>query len=142
MELLALARTVPLSNEQDRILTAAFVRCENLAAKEYFVSVPTNAELAKKYAVSLRTVRYWRRAGCPFEGGQWRVLAWLATRRYVPAGTKTKLAKQLAKAKWRGIRSGLRHWHDEARRVKQSYKDNGIPLPPNDWLQNFRCPTR
>jgi hypothetical protein len=55
----------------------------------------TNRELAKKYAVSPRTVTNWRREGCPFERGQWKVLRWMSKRRYVPAGAKAKFARQL-----------------------------------------------
>lgn len=55
----------------------------------------TNADLAKKYAISVRTVTNWRREGCPFDEGQWRVLDWMAERRYVPATAKTKFARQL-----------------------------------------------
>jgi hypothetical protein len=38
----------------------------------------TNAQLAKKYAVSERVVTNWRKAECPFEEGQWRVLDWMS----------------------------------------------------------------
>jgi len=55
---------------------------------------PTNAQLAAKYAVSVRTITNWRREGCPFNDGQWRVLDWMKERRYVPAGAKTKFARQ------------------------------------------------
>ena len=56
---------------------------------------PTNAELARRYAISARTVTNWRRDGCPFEDGQWRVLDWVADKRIIPAGVKGKFMRQL-----------------------------------------------
>ena len=67
--MLELAGSVPLSDEQAHILTAAFLRCEELTAKKYLVFVPMNRELAAKYGTCERTVRYWRREGCPFAKG-------------------------------------------------------------------------
>lgn len=111
--MLELAREVPLSDEQDRILTAAFLRCEELTAKKCLTLAATNAELAEKYSVSPRTVRNWRREGCPFARGQWRVMDWLARRRYAPAGTEAKFAKQLKeqrrKASWTDLNAIIYH---------------------------------
>ena len=106
--MLELAGSVPLSDEQAHILTAAFLRCEELTAKKYLVFVPMNRELAAKYGTCERTVRYWRREGCPFAKGQWHVLKWLARRRYVPAGTKAKFRRQLEKLKTKAIFAGVR----------------------------------
>jgi hypothetical protein len=72
---------------------------EELRGKTYLDIVPTNQELAKKYAISPRTVTNWRKEGCPFEDGQWAVLYWLAGRRYAPAGANAKFAKQLSDRK-------------------------------------------
>src|SRR5437016_1865576 len=83
-DILATASRADVSNEGDRILTAVFRRCEKLRAKNCLPYVPTNRQLARKYGVSLRTVTNWRREGCPFEGGQWRVLDWMHERRYLP----------------------------------------------------------
>ena len=47
-------------------------------------------------------VTNWRRDGCPFAGGQTRVLGWIARRRYAPAGTKAKFTKQLRKRLGKG----------------------------------------
>jgi hypothetical protein len=138
--MLELARSVPLTDDQDRILTAASFRCEELTSRKHFVWVATTGELAKKYALSLRTLRYWRRAGCPFAEGQWRVLAWLAARRYVPAGTKKKFARHLERARWCGLLRGLQGCLADARQVKLAYKLNGKELPADDWLRHFRCP--
>jgi hypothetical protein len=136
--MLELARVVPISAEQDRILSLAFVRCEELIAGRFSARGPTIAELAAKYAVSLRTVRYWRKAGCPFAGGQWRVLAWIAARRYAPAGTKAKFGRQLERHKWRAALRGFQGSLGDARQLKLAYKLNGIA--PDDWLKSFRCP--
>ena len=70
-----------VGDEENRILTALFRRCEELRAKNWLPIIPTNAELATKYGISPRTVRNWRKAGCPFADGQWSVLDWLARRR-------------------------------------------------------------
>lgn len=140
--MLRLARTVTLSHEQDCILTAAYVRSGKLTADQCLLQSPTDAELAAKYAVSPRTVRYWRKAGCPFPDGQWRVLAWIAARRYAPAGTEAKFKRQLARHR---VRHTLRELHAsmaDARQIKLAHKLHGIELPPSDWLRNFRCPKR
>ena len=64
---------------------------------------PTNQQLADKYAVSPRTVTNWRKQDCPFEAGQWRVLDWMAERRYVPARAKAKFARQLERRTCQGL---------------------------------------
>jgi hypothetical protein len=43
-------------NDEDDVLTEVFKQCEELRAKTYLEIVPTNQELAKKYAISPRTV--------------------------------------------------------------------------------------
>jgi hypothetical protein len=104
--LLGMAVANDVNNEQDFVLTQVFKRCEELRANAYLEIVPTNQELAKKYAVSRRTITNWRKEGCPFEDGQWAVLDWLADRRYAPAGAKAKFEKQLmiGKARLRRLR--------------------------------------
>ncbi len=118
--MLELAASVPLSDEQDRILTSAFVRCEELRARNH---LPSNAELAKKYAVSERTVTNWRREGCPFERGQWRVLKWLARRRYAPAGAKAKFETQLKRQRRRADFGELQAILHHARELKAKCKE-------------------
>ena len=92
------------SLEDDPVIAEAFRQCEELRANKYLEVVKTNRDLAKKYAISQRTVTNWRKEGCPFEDGQWAVLDWLAERRYAPAGAKAKFEKQLSerkdKAEW------------------------------------------
>ena len=70
-----------VNDEEDHVLTEVFKQCEELRAKKYLEVVKTNRELAKKYGISPRTVTNWRKAGCPFEDGQWAVLDWIAGRR-------------------------------------------------------------
>ena len=70
-------RTPPISDEQDRILTDVYLRCDALRTRRHRPGEKTNRELAAKYGISPRTVRNWRREGCPFAGGQRRVLHWL-----------------------------------------------------------------
>ena len=60
-----------VTDEEDRILTAVFMECEELRAKKYLNVVKTIRELAKKYSINRRTVTNWRKEGCPFEDGQW-----------------------------------------------------------------------
>ena len=97
--LLGMAVANDVNDVEDFVLTEVFKECERLRAKEYLEVVRTNHELAKKYAISPRTVTNWRKEGCPFENGQWAVLDWLAERRYAPVGAKAKFEKQLNERK-------------------------------------------
>jgi hypothetical protein len=109
--LLGMAVANDVNNDEDRVLTAVFRECEELRAKKYLAVVRTNRDLAKKYAISPRTVTNWRKEGCPFDDGQWAVLDWMASRRYAPAGANAKFEKQLSerkdKAKWAQIMAPL-----------------------------------
>jgi hypothetical protein len=61
---------------------------------------PTNAQIARKYAISVRTVSNWRSLGCDFDH-QSRVLNWVVERRSLPSGFKLKFARQIQKRKQR-----------------------------------------
>jgi hypothetical protein len=139
--LLGMAVANDVNDEQDFVLTQVFMECEELRAKNYLQVVTTNRELAKKYAISPRTVTNWRKEGCPFEEGQWAVLDWLAQRRYAPTGANAKFAKQLNKRKekgeWAEVMGNLHQAVAEARQLKASYKAQG--LKPPDWLRGFRA---
>jgi hypothetical protein len=139
--LLGMAVANDVNDEEDRVLTEVFRECEELRAKEYLEVVPTNRDLAKKYAISPRTVTNWRKEGCPFEDGQWAVLDWLAERRYAPARAKAKFEKQLSerkdKAKWARISAEGRALMSEARQLKAAHQFHG--LKPPDWLRGFRA---
>jgi len=50
--------------------------CGELEARRYLIYMATNRELMAKYGISERTVRNWRREGCPFAEGQRAVLEW------------------------------------------------------------------
>jgi len=54
--LIGMAVANDVNDEQDFVLTQVFKRCEELRAKTYLNIVPTNQELAKKCAISPRTV--------------------------------------------------------------------------------------
>jgi len=129
------------SLEDDPLIAEAFRQCEELRAKKYLEVVKTNRELAKKYAISQRTVTNWRKEGCPFEDGQWAVLDWIAERRYAPAGANAKFGKQLSerreKAVWVGMNAELHTHVTRARRLKAAYQAHG--LKPPDWLRGFRA---
>jgi len=139
--LLGMAVANDVNDEEDRVLTEVFKQCEELRSKKHLEVVATNRELAKKYAISPRTVTNWRKEGCPFEEGQWAVLDWLAERRYAPAGANAKFAKQLSErkenGKWAEVMGNLHQGVAEARRLKAAYQTHG--LKPPEWLRGFRA---
>jgi len=92
------------SLEEDPLIAEALRQCYDLRAKKYLEVVTTNGELAKKYAISPRTVTNWRKEGCPFDKGQWQVLDWMFGRRYLPRSAKEKFADQF----WRRTRKAAR----------------------------------
>jgi hypothetical protein len=85
---------IPVSEEQDKILGAVYLLCHDLRAKKSLPGGATNRQLAKKYAISPRTVTNWRKKGCPFAKGQWRVLDWMFMRPYLPHRAKEKFSRQ------------------------------------------------
>jgi len=93
-----------MSDEEDRVLTEVFKQCEELRAKKYLQAVATNQDLAKKYAISPRTVTNWRKKRCPFDKGQWQVLDWMFGRRYLPQPAKQKFTQQLGRRLRRAAR--------------------------------------
>ena len=90
----------------DPVISEVYAQCDNLRAKKYLEVVRTKRELAKKYAISPRTVINWRNKGCPFDRGQWRVLDWMHMRPYLPRRAKEKFARQF----WRRLRSAAKYW--------------------------------
>ena len=133
-------RTPPISDEQDRILTDVYLRCAALRTRRHRAGDKTNRELAEKYGISPRTVTNWRREGCPFAGGQTRVLPWIARRRYAPAGTKAKFGRRLPALRFKARFADLRAIMQHARELKLEAKLIGRELPPDDWLRRLRCP--
>ena len=137
-ELHELAAATPLTDEQDRTFQAVFERCEELTAKRYLAWFSTNRELARKYRISPRTVTNWRREGCPFLGGQARVLGWVARRRYAPAGTREKFAGQLRRRKPR-MRNLLALMRDWVLAMRAAYREHGIPMDDHLRRMPFRA---
>jgi hypothetical protein len=139
--LLGMAAGDDVTDEEDRVLTAVFMECEDLRAKNYLKIATTNRELAKKYGVGRRTITNWRKEGCPFENGQWQVLDWLAGRRYAPAGAKERFAKQLSDRRDEAVATAMMaelNFHVlKARQLKAAYQAQG--LKPPDWLRGFRA---
>ena len=129
------------SLEDDPLIAEAFRQCDELRANKYLSVVRTNRDLAKKYAISRRTVTNWRKEGCPFEDGQWAVLDWLAEQRYAPAGAEAKFGMQLSErrenAVWVGMNAELHTHVTRARRLKAAHQAHG--LKPPDWLRGFRA---
>jgi hypothetical protein len=102
--LLGMAVANDVNDEQDFVLTQVFTHCEELRAKTYLETATTNRELAKKYAISPRTVTNWRKKGCPFDKGQWQVLDWMFARRYLPQPAKQKFGRQMRRRLRRGAK--------------------------------------
>lgn len=97
-----LVSTVTPDQERLRISLLELLR-KLFADEDSLKFKPTNDELAEKYAVSPRTITNWRKAGCPFEDGQWGVLDWMAERRYVPASARAKFSRQLGQRTGEGL---------------------------------------
>jgi hypothetical protein len=102
----------------DPVLAEAFRQCDELRANKYLEIVRTNRELAKKYAVSPRTVTNWRKKGCPFDKGQWQVLDWMFLRPYLPRRAKEKFSYQFQ----RRFRSACGH-------LRATFVLLGEPIP-------------
>lgn len=133
-DMLELAAAVPLTDEQDRILTTAFLRCGELSARKHLAWVPTNRELAAKYAISPRTVKNWRREGCPFGANQTRVLGWIARRRYAPAGTRKKFCERLRhRQTWAFLKDGLAAIRADTLALRALHKAHGVAIP--EWVR-------
>ena len=139
--LLGMAVANDVNDEQDFVLTEVFKQCEELRSKKYLEVVATNRELARKYAISPRTVTNWRKEACPFVEGQWAVLDWLAERRYAPAGATAKFAKQLSerkeRTKWAEIMGKIHQRVTEIRQLKAAYQAQGLEVPED--LRGFRA---
>jgi len=106
LEMAAAKRLNELADEP--VLAEVFWQCQELRGKEYLEVVRTNHELAKKYAISPRTVTNWRKEGCPFDKGQWQVLDWMFERPYLPHRAKEKFSYQFQ----RRFRSAWGHLRD------------------------------
>jgi hypothetical protein len=129
---------VPVTDAQERILNAVFALCEQLMGRHQLLPVPTDKHLAAKYAVCPRTVRNWRKAGCPFAEGQRRVLDWLAKRRYAPAGAQARFSAQLFNRR-HPPKDILRTMWAETRadvlNLRARYLSAGIPMP--EWVRRM-----
>jgi hypothetical protein len=55
---------------------------------------PRLATFAARYGVCLRTVKNWKRAGCPFADGHRAILAWMFRRRSLAPGPREKFARE------------------------------------------------
>jgi hypothetical protein len=102
--------------------------CEEVTARNYLIYIARNRELAGKYRISERTVRNWRREGCPFAEGQRHVLKWVAKRRYAPTGMKAKFERQIRHywLKW-NLAVG-RQWVAELQQLAWIIRKKGLPL--------------
>jgi hypothetical protein len=109
-------------NGKDRLLNVVLHLADEIAFDREIVRHVSNQALAEKYAVSPRTVTNWRKAGCPFDDGQWRVLDWMADQRSVPARARQKFARQLERRRetqvsneWQAL---LRHEIEMAKQLR------------------------
>jgi hypothetical protein len=135
-----LAALPTMNAEHRRALNAVRVLCEEMRATKCLRREPSNSALAHKYRVSERTITNWRREGCPFQAGQWRVLDWLALRRYAPAGAEARFGRQLERRRFGVLMGEARAATAEIRSVKRLHKLHRVPIP--DWLRGFRAQPR
>lgn len=77
-----------------------------------------HATFATFYGISLRTVKNWKRAGCPFLEGRKAVLLWMLARRYLPNGPKRKFARELRELAFTKAMAAFREAKDAARQFK------------------------
>ena len=135
-------RTPAITDEQDRILTEVYLLCDDLRTRRHRHTDKTNAELAAKYGISPRTVRNWRKAGCPFAEGQTRVLGWIAQRRFAPAGAQAKFGKQLRKRKsWATcafFKDMVARLRADTLALNALHRARGEPVPAEDRLYRQR----
>ena len=82
-----------MSAEQTATLGAVVWTCRRMRLPAR--TKPRLDTLAREYAVSLRTIKNWKREGCPFAKGRRAVLGWMLQRRTLPAGPKQKFTKEL-----------------------------------------------
>lgn len=95
--------------------------------EDLLVELPTNAMLAEKYGVSVRTVTNWRREGCPFEEGQHHVLNWAMEQRLLPRSFKVRFARQLQKRRekerermhWDGLTASVQQLHQQIKEARK-----------------------
>ena len=85
---------LPLTPGDHRLLAVVLNLCGQLTYDEELSRWRSNAELARKYGCSPRTICNWRAAGAPL-GSQWKMLDWLAHRHCIPQGTARKFKVQL-----------------------------------------------
>jgi hypothetical protein len=81
-----------LTTEQRQSLASVAALCRGMRLPTR--PKPRLATFAARYSISLRTVKYWKRAGCPFAAGHWAVLTWMCRRRTLPAGPRRKFARE------------------------------------------------
>ena len=121
-------RNPPITDEQDSILTELFLLCEGLRKRRHGHGEMTNRELVAKYGMSERTVRNWRRQGCPFAEGERDVVKWMARRRYVPARTKAKFGRRLEDERLRWWAKTARQGFAELQQVLWLNRKHGITV--------------
>src|SRR5688572_2412186 len=75
-----------LAPDASKALRAMDAECRRL--RQPTRHKPRLAAYARDYAVSLRTVKNWRKAGCPFSKGKQAVIRWMFARRTLPPGPR------------------------------------------------------
>ena len=76
---------------------------------------PRLATFAKEYAVSLRTIKNWKRAGCPFDDGKRAVIEWMFQRKTLPSGAAQKFEHELSALSLRADVAGVKQAAKNAR---------------------------
>jgi hypothetical protein len=128
-DLLNLASETPLTQEQRQLLATVVDKCKELLVDPQWIGEPTNRELALKYAVAPRTIQNWRAAGCPFDAGQWRVLDWMARRRYLPERCEARFAKELNRRRLRHFCRDMRALGKAWKQTQRQLRQAGLSLP-------------
>jgi len=95
----------------------------------------TNAELARKWAISKRCVPYWRRQGCPFGEGRARVLEWMLGRRHLPPRCAERFGRELEATRERVVGGQIRALTTLGR-VWMRARTTGDPLGAGQMAQN------
>jgi len=81
-----------VSDQEDRVLTAVFLRCEELRARKYLAFEPTNRQLAKKIRSQPPHRNQLAKKRMPVRQGAMGVLDWMFMRPYLPRGAKEKFS--------------------------------------------------
>ncbi len=122
-----------LNADERRTLAAVGMECRKLRQRTR--CAPRLATFATLYAVSLRTVKNWKRAGCPLAAGRKAVIAWMYQRRILPPGPREKFAREFRALKWKEINAELRESLERIRALRKLHRRYRLPVP--EWMRRM-----